>query len=231
MVSNKYKTRAVAAGIAVLALGLTACSSDDDGETPAASGAATEGAERRPHPVGFSQVGAESGWRTANTESVKESLIGGERLRPDVRRRAAEAGEPDQGDARLHRAGRRRHRVLARSSRPAGTRCCRRSRTPTSPSSSSTARSTRTVDDPYVTWIGADFKQEGTTAGEWVNGERPRRQDLRAAGHARLRRPGRPRGGLRRGRRRRRSSARRPATSRAPRARRPSRPPCRPTPT
>ena len=49
--------------------------------------------------------------------------------RPEVLRRPAEAGEPDQGDPLLHPAEGRRHRLLARSSRPAGTPCSRRPRT------------------------------------------------------------------------------------------------------
>src|SRR5690606_34245167 len=30
-----------------------------------------------------------------------------------------------------------------------------------------------TVEDPYVTWIGADFKSEGVKAGEWVKENHP----------------------------------------------------------
>ena len=62
--------------------------------------------------LGFSQVGAESEWRTANTESIKPAAKDS-RHRPEVRRRAAEAGEPDQGDPLLHRAEGRRDRLLA----------------------------------------------------------------------------------------------------------------------
>ena len=62
--------------------------------------------------LGFSQVGAESEWRTANTESIKSGGQGGGH-RPEVLRRAAEAGEPDQGDPLLHRAEGRRDRLLA----------------------------------------------------------------------------------------------------------------------
>ena len=51
---------AMAAGIAGLAL-LTACGSGGSGGD---TGAIT---------LGFSQVGAESGWRTANTKSIQES--------------------------------------------------------------------------------------------------------------------------------------------------------------
>ena len=62
--------------------------------------------------LGFSQVGAESEWRTANTESIK-SVGQGRRHRPEVLRRPAEAGEPDQGDPLVHRPEGGRDRLLA----------------------------------------------------------------------------------------------------------------------
>ncbi|WP_186315561.1 ABC transporter substrate-binding protein [Catellatospora sichuanensis] len=59
------RRRAVAVLTAtLLATGLAACGNSDTGETPADDGKLT---------LGFSQVGAESGWRTANTNSIKES--------------------------------------------------------------------------------------------------------------------------------------------------------------
>ena len=62
--------------------------------------------------LGFAQVGAESGWRTANTKSIQDAAKeAGDR--PEVLRRPAEAGEPDQGDPLLHPAEGRRDRLLA----------------------------------------------------------------------------------------------------------------------
>lgn len=59
------RRRAVAVLTAtLLATGMAACGNSDTGETPADDGKLT---------LGFSQVGAESGWRTANTNSIKES--------------------------------------------------------------------------------------------------------------------------------------------------------------
>jgi ABC-type sugar transport system substrate-binding protein len=56
----------VMAGVAVglLAASLAACGNSDTGNTPAADSKIV---------LGFSQVGAESGWRTANTISIKDS--------------------------------------------------------------------------------------------------------------------------------------------------------------
>ncbi len=71
MSSKKKTLRALAAGIAVLALSLTAaCGSDDD-----AGGDDTgNGDANALITVGFAQVGAESGWRAANTKSIQETL-------------------------------------------------------------------------------------------------------------------------------------------------------------
>jgi ABC-type sugar transport system substrate-binding protein len=48
----------------LLAAGMAACGNSDTGTTPVDDGKIT---------LGFSQVGAESGWRTANTNSIKEA--------------------------------------------------------------------------------------------------------------------------------------------------------------
>ena len=72
MVSKKFRARGIAATVAVLSLGLAACSSGGDGDGDGDTGA--KGGDGDLIKVGFSQLGAESGWRTANTESVKASL-------------------------------------------------------------------------------------------------------------------------------------------------------------
>ncbi|KQY48176.1 ABC transporter substrate-binding protein [Cellulomonas sp. Root137] len=66
-----FRTRSIAAGIAVLALGLAACSSGDGGDAETAGG---DGGSDGAISVGFSQVGAESGWRAANTKSIQDAL-------------------------------------------------------------------------------------------------------------------------------------------------------------
>jgi len=73
MVSRTFRTRAMAATVAVLALGLAACGSSGsgDGSTDAATGGGDSGDLIN---VGFSQVGAESGWRAANTKSIQDTL-------------------------------------------------------------------------------------------------------------------------------------------------------------
>src|SRR3954447_14463395 len=64
-------TAALAAG--VLACLLTACGSGQDSSASQDSGASQAGGGSGQLTLGFSQVGAESGWRTANTKSVQEA--------------------------------------------------------------------------------------------------------------------------------------------------------------
>jgi ABC-type sugar transport system substrate-binding protein len=64
----------VAFAASALMLALTACSSS---ATPAATGGASGGAPNKAVDkivVGFAQVGAESGWRTANTKDIQDSF-------------------------------------------------------------------------------------------------------------------------------------------------------------
>ena len=151
--------------------------------------------------LGFSQIGAESEWRTANTESIK-------RPRPDagidaeVLRRAAEAGKPDQGDPLLHRAEGRRDRVLAGGGNRLGHGAAARPR----PRSIPVILTDRAVDVQRrhrctVGFIGSDFVEEGRKAGRWLventKDAQRRRQHRRAAGHRRLGARQRPQEGLR----------------------------------
>lgn len=66
-------TRTVLAAVSAAALfALVACSSDAGTETP--GGNESGGADDGVISVGFSQVGAESGWRAANTKSIQDTL-------------------------------------------------------------------------------------------------------------------------------------------------------------
>lgn len=78
MVSRKNARHRLAgafAGVAVLALGLTACggggNTDAGGDADAGGDSGGSGDTIT---VGFAQVGAESGWRAANTKSIQDTL-------------------------------------------------------------------------------------------------------------------------------------------------------------
>jgi len=64
----KRVTRILVALCVFLALGSTAVFANGNGEKPAQAAASD-----KPLVLGFSQIGAESEWRTANTESIKQS--------------------------------------------------------------------------------------------------------------------------------------------------------------
>ncbi|MBV1853207.1 ABC transporter substrate-binding protein [Catellatospora tritici] len=65
MLTKSFTRRGLAVVTAgLLVAGMAACGNSDTGDKPADDGKLT---------LGFSQVGAESGWRTANTNSIKES--------------------------------------------------------------------------------------------------------------------------------------------------------------
>jgi len=67
--NKKFWSRTAVAAAAVLTLGLAAC-----GDSSGSSSAAGSGGDSGPIKVGFAQVGAESGWRTANTKSIQSTL-------------------------------------------------------------------------------------------------------------------------------------------------------------
>ena len=156
---------AVGAVSLVAVLGLAACGSSSD----SAGGGGEDGDLIR---VGFSQLGAESGWRTANTESVKASLT--EDAGFDLNFVDAQQKQENQIKA-LRDFVAQDVDVIAFSPvietgwdevlqeiKDSGIPVVLVDRTVDT-----------TVEDPYVTWIGADFKQEGTTAGEWVKENAP----------------------------------------------------------
>lgn len=151
--------RRLAVAVALAAVcGLTACGGGDAAGTEASDDAIS---------VGFSQLGAESGWRTANTESVKASLSEANGF--DLNFVDAQQKQENQIKA-LRDFVAQDVDVIAFSPvietgwdevlqeiKDAGIPVVLVDRTVET-----------SVEDPYVTWIGADFEQEGTTAGEWV---------------------------------------------------------------
>src|SRR5687767_3155449 len=68
---NRRNFLTAAVGVAA-AGGLAACAKEDEGgSSSAADGGGSGGGKKLT--LGFSQVGSESGWRTANTDSVKSA--------------------------------------------------------------------------------------------------------------------------------------------------------------
>ena len=161
---NRARTGLAGAVATFTILALAACGGGSD---TAADGGDTGDGGSDLIRVGFSQLGAESGWRTANTESVKESLSADNGF--DLTFVDAQQKQENQIKA-LRDFIAQDVDVIAFSPvietgwdevlqeiKDSGIPVVLVDRTVDT-----------TVDDPFVTWIGADFKAEGTTAGEWV---------------------------------------------------------------
>ncbi len=163
------RLRAAAALAAAGMLALAACGGGDATGDDGATGGGGGGELVR---VGFSQLGAESGWRTANTESVQASLT--EENGIDLTFVDAQQRQENQIRA-LRDFVSQGMDVIAFSPvietgwdqvlqeiKDAGIPVVLVDRTVET-----------TVEDPYVTWIGSDFRAEGVTAGEWVAENHP----------------------------------------------------------
>jgi ABC-type sugar transport system substrate-binding protein len=156
--------RRLGAGLAIglLATTLAACGNSDTGSTPSGD---------KKLVLGFAQVGAESGWRTANTQSIKDSAAAaGIELKFDD----AQGKQENQIKA-IRNFIQQKVDVIAFS--------------PVVESGWDTVLmeakdahipvilTDRAVDSPdktlYKTFIGSDFVKEGRLAGEWlVNAEK-----------------------------------------------------------
>ncbi len=143
--------------LGVVALSATACASSS---SPGASG------DDDVVTVGFAQTGSESGWRSANTESIKEAfsaengfdlIFNAADNKPEAQI-AAVRSFINQGVDAI---------VLApivsdgwddvlKEAKDAGIPVILEDRTVSA------------SEDLYASWIGLDFEQEGKTAGEWV---------------------------------------------------------------
>ena len=162
MVSKMFRTRSIAAGVAVLALALAACSSGDsgDGETAGGdSGAIT---------VGFSQVGSESGWRAANTQSIKDALTADAGF--DLSFSDAQQKQENQIQAiRSYIAQGVQYIAFSPVVESGWDSVLEEAKDAGIP----VILTDRAVDSEdkslYVTFIGSDFVEEGKRIGEWVS--------------------------------------------------------------
>ncbi|MBC3762926.1 ABC transporter substrate-binding protein [Quadrisphaera sp. RL12-1S] len=161
---------AIAAG--GLTASLAACGGSADAGSGSADGASSGSGGSGTIRVGYSQLGAESGWRTANTESVKANLSKDKGF--DLTFVDAQQKQENQIKA-LRDFVAQDVDVIAFSPvvetgwddvlkeiKDAGIPVVLVDRTVDTK-----------VSDPYVTHIGSDFKAEGTKAGEWVKQNAP----------------------------------------------------------
>jgi ABC-type sugar transport system substrate-binding protein len=167
MVSKRFSTRAIAAGVAALVLGLAACASDGD-SGDAASGDASGGSDSGDAiVVGFSQVGSESGWRAANTKSIKDTLT----AEAGFDLKFSDAQQKQENQIAAIRSYIQQHvNVIAfspvvESGWDAVLNEAKRAGIPVI----LTDRAVDTKDKSlYVTFLGSDFIREGRYVGQWV---------------------------------------------------------------
>ena len=155
--------------ITVLAVALAACGGGGSSDTTAGGeGAATTAGESAGElvTVGFAQTGSESGWRSANTESMKTAfseengfeLIFNAADNDPAAQIAAVRGFINQGVdaiviAPIVEDG---WEDVLQEAADAEIPVILEDRTVTAP------------EDLYATWVGLDFKREGVYAGEWA---------------------------------------------------------------
>jgi ABC-type sugar transport system substrate-binding protein len=148
----------------VLALTVAACGGDSTDETTA--GGTEPATDGELVTVGFAQTGSESGWRSANTESMKTAfseengfeLIFNAADNDPAAQIAAVRGFINQGVdaiviAPIVEDG---WEDVLQEAKDAGIPVVLEDRTVTAP------------EDLYDTWVGLDFRNEGVMAGEWA---------------------------------------------------------------
>ncbi len=176
-----FQRGATISGMVALALaGLAGCSSSDSGTSgttpaPAATAAGNSNAAT-PHPgvnpktgkpivMGFSQVGAESGWRAANTDSIKS-----EAAKRGIDLKFADAGEKQENQiAAIKSFIEQGVDVIAFSPKEekGWAQVLQEAKKAGIPVIESDRRAD-VPDDLYVTFIGSDFVDEGRRAAEWL---------------------------------------------------------------
>ncbi len=154
-------------GAAFAAVMLVGCGSNNttaDSTTTGTTGT-PPAANAKPLVVGFSQIGAESAWRTANTESIR-----GEAEKRGIKLQFSDAQQKQENQIKaIKNFIAQKVDVIAfapvvetgwepvlKEAKEAGIPVIVSDRRPAVP------------DDLYVTFIGADFIEEGKRAGEWL---------------------------------------------------------------
>lgn len=156
----KKKLLAAAAVLGAIVMTATGCAGG--GATAGGSG----GGDGDVITVGFAQTGSESGWRAANTESMKEAFSAENGF--DLKFNAADNKQEAQIAAVRNFINQGVDAIVIApitvdgwddvltEAKDAGIPVILEDRTVSA------------SDDLYASWVGLDFEQEGKTAGEWV---------------------------------------------------------------
>jgi galactofuranose transport system substrate-binding protein len=151
---------AAGAAAVVAALVLSACGSSDGGGSNGASGTLI---------LGFAQVGAESGWRTANTKSIQDSAKAA-----GVDLKFSDAQQKQENQIKAIRSFiQQKVKVIAFSPvvESGWDTVLKEAKTANIP----VVLTDRAIDSPdktlYKTFLGSDFIKEGQKAGQWLTKE------------------------------------------------------------
>jgi len=130
------------------------------------------GSEREAQPVlGFSQIGAESEWRTANTQSIKSSLS-----KSGIQLRFSDAQQKQENQIKALRSfiAQRVDLIAFSPVVESGWETVLREAKAANIPVILTDRAVNVSDDSlYVTLIGSDFVEEGRKAGRWLLEDTP----------------------------------------------------------
>src|SRR5919112_829287 len=153
------KTLIAATAISLSAMALTACGSDSDSGSDSAGGGGDI-------TMGFAQVGAESGWRTANTKSIQDSA-----KEAGVDLKFSDAQQKQENQIKAIRSYiQQRVDIIAfspvvESGWDAVLNEAKRAKIPV-------ILTDRAVDSKdttlYKSFLGSDFVKEGNEAGQWL---------------------------------------------------------------
>ena len=156
------KSLKVLAAAAVVALSAAACGGGGGGGAPAAPA----GGGQKQLTMGFSQVGAESGWRTANTQSVQKSAADA-----GIELKFSDAQQKQENQIKAIRSFiQQKVDIIAFSpvvetGWDAVLQEAKRAKIPVI----LTDRAVDSADKSlYATFLGSDFIEEGRKAGDWV---------------------------------------------------------------
>jgi len=155
-----------AAATALLTVGLAACGSSGSSGSSGAPASGGSAAATDTLTMGFAQVGAESGWRTANTKSIQDSAAAA-----GVDLKFSDAQQKQENQIKAIRSYiQQKVDIIAfspvvESGWDTVLLEAKRAQIPVI----LTDRSVDSTDDSlYVTFLGSDFIAEGKKAGDWL---------------------------------------------------------------
>lgn len=166
---KKLLSTVAIAGVAALAMAGCSSSEETAGESTAGNTAATDSAPSEVLTVGFAQTGSESGWRSANTESMKTAFSTENGF--DLVFNAADNDPAAQITAVRNFINQGVDAIVIapivedgwddvlQEAADAGIPVVLEDRTVTA------------SDDLFASWVGLDFHLEGVKAGEWAAAE------------------------------------------------------------